>query len=94
VADLLEHVVGQEGREGGCPLGPTTRAESPLLPTRRYQKLIAAVRASDTSEARLKSAAVKISVDDIVDEGSPETVALLEAFLPNALDLVVVGPDY
>jgi hypothetical protein len=50
---------------------------------------VTAVRASDTSKARLKPAAVKIGVDDIVDEGSPEAVALLEALLPNALNLVV-----
>ncbi len=89
MSDLFEYFVGQESREGGCPLGPTTRAETPLLTTRRHKKLVTAVRASDTGKARLKSAAVKVGVDDIIDEDPPEAVALLEALIPNALDLVV-----
>jgi len=48
----------------------------------------AAARTSHPGKARLKAAAVKIGVDDIFDEGSPEAVALLEALLPDALDLV------
>lgn len=87
--DLFEHFVGQESREGGCPLGPTTRAETSFLTARRYQELVTAVRTSDTCKARLKSAAVQVGVDDIVDEDPPEAVAALKALLPNALDLAV-----
>ncbi len=55
--DLFEHLVGQERREGGCPLGPTTRTETPLLTTCRHKKLVTTVRASDAGKARLKPAA-------------------------------------
>ena len=89
VPDLFEHLVGQESREGRSTLCPTTRAEASLLAACRHEVLIATVRASDASKARLKSAAVQVGVDDIVDEDSPEAVALLEAPLPDTLDLVV-----
>ena len=87
--NLFEHLIGQEGRKGGRPLGPTTRAETPLLTTCRHKKLVATVRAPDTGKARLKSAAVKVGVDDIINEDPPEAVAPLEPLLPHTFDLVV-----
>jgi len=65
--------------------------------TQRHCSLLSAfgtaARTSHPGKARLEAAAVKIGVDDIFDEGSPEAVALLEALLPDTLDLVVEGLD-
>ena len=93
MADLLEHLVDQKCREGSCTLGAAARAEAPHLTACRHKELVAAVRASDASKTRLKPATVKVGVDDIVDEPSPEAVSMLEALLPNTLYLVVEGLD-
>jgi len=89
MADLLEHFVGQKGRERCCPFGPAARAESPLLAARRHQELISAPRTPDTGKARLVQPAVEVGVHDAVDEAPPETVSPFEALFPHALDRVV-----
>jgi len=82
-------VIGQESRESRCPLGTTAWAEASFLAACRHEELITAVRTSDTSKARLEPATVKIGVDNIIDEDPPESVVLLEALLPDVLNLVV-----
>ena len=87
--DLFEHLIGQEGRKGCRPLGPTTRTKASFQTARRYQKLVPTVRAPDTGKARLKSAAVKVGIDDIIDEDPPEAVAPFEPLFPHTFALVV-----
>jgi len=65
------------------------REPAVVVPAQQYTCPFVAVRASDTSKARLEPATVKIGVDDIVNEDPPKAVALLEPPLPNAFDLVI-----
>ncbi|MCD4748540.1 MAG: hypothetical protein K8R59_04125 [Thermoanaerobaculales bacterium] len=89
MSNFFEHLIGQKSREGRRTLGAAAGAETSLLTACRHEKLGAAARTSHPGKTRLKSAAVKIGVDDIVDEGSPKAVTLLEVLLPDAPNLAV-----
>ena len=89
MSNFFEHFIGQKCPESRSTLGTTARAKTSSLTARCHEKLGAAVRASDTGKTRLEATAVKIGVDDTIDEGSPEAIALL----PEALNLVVKSFD-
>jgi hypothetical protein len=93
VSNFFEHLVGQKSCKGRRTLGAAAGAETSLLAACCHEKLGAAVRASDAGKTRLEATAVKIGGDDTIDEGSPEAIALLEALLPEALNLVVKSFD-
>ena len=93
MSNFFEHLVGQKSCKGRSTLGTTARAKTSSLTARCHEKLGAAVRASHAGKTRLEATAVKIGVDDTIDEGSPEAIALLEALLPEALNLVVKSFD-
>ncbi len=91
MTDRFENFIDKESREGSRTLGAAGRAESPLLATCRHKKLVAAFRTSDTGKTCLKSAAIKVGVDNIIDKTTPEAVDFLEAFFPHSLYRFVMG---
>ena len=93
MADVLDHLLGEEGPEQRATLGGARWAELPPLKGEGDEVLGPALAAAHPRVAVLEDAAVEEGVDRVLDATAPEAVAAREVLLPAPLDLVVAGVD-
>jgi hypothetical protein len=93
VRHVLEYFVVEEGGEGGGALGITRGADVPLATGEQERPLGTTGFTSESCETTFRRGKVEVTGHHGVSEASPPTVSLLEAVLPEALDVLVVCLD-
>jgi hypothetical protein len=93
VADLLDHLPGEERPEQRPALCSTGEAEPVPLAGEGDEVFGPARGAAHPRDAAVEDAAVEEGVDRVLYAAAPEAVAALEVLLPAPLDLVVEGVD-
>jgi len=93
VRDVFEHFVVEESGKSCGSLCITRRADT-SLPTGEHEQPLATTRtATKPGEATFRRGTIEVTSHHGVGEASPASVGLLEAVLPEALDVLVVRLD-